>query len=61
LIINHLRTKTHENTGKKPAKPEINNKQNIIPKHQPSKKRKQNDPQSPQHLPANCPETGKSE
>ena len=29
LIINYLRTKTHETTGKKPAKTEMNNKQNM--------------------------------
>jgi hypothetical protein len=29
LIINNLCTKTHENTGNKPAKPEMNNKPNM--------------------------------
>jgi hypothetical protein len=29
LIINDLSTKTHENTGNKPAKPEMNNKPNM--------------------------------
>jgi hypothetical protein len=30
LIINDLSIKTHENTGNKPAKPEIKNKPNMI-------------------------------
>ena len=30
LIINELTPKTHENTGNKPEKPEMNNKQNMI-------------------------------
>jgi hypothetical protein len=29
LIINYLRTKTHETTGNKPAKPEMKNKPNM--------------------------------
>jgi hypothetical protein len=29
LIINELHCKTHETTGKKPAKPEMNNKPNM--------------------------------
>jgi hypothetical protein len=33
LIINHLSIKTHENTGNKPAKPEMNNKPNMTPNH----------------------------
>jgi hypothetical protein len=34
LIINHLHPKNHETTGKKPAKQEINNKQNMKTKLQ---------------------------
>jgi hypothetical protein len=34
LIINYLRSKTDENTGKKPAKLEINNKPNMTTAHQ---------------------------
>jgi hypothetical protein len=34
LIINHLSIKTHENTGNKPAKPEMSNKQNMTQTHQ---------------------------
>jgi hypothetical protein len=34
LIINELSVKTHENTGKKPAKPEMNNRPNITTAHQ---------------------------
>ena len=30
LIINELSAKTHENTGNKPVKPEMNNKYNMI-------------------------------
>ena len=33
LIINDLSAKTHEITGNKPAKPEINNKSNMSPCH----------------------------
>jgi hypothetical protein len=34
LIINELSIKTHETTGKKPAKQEINNKPNMTTAHQ---------------------------
>jgi hypothetical protein len=34
LIINELSAKTHEITGKKPVKPEINNKPNMTMKSQ---------------------------
>jgi hypothetical protein len=39
LIINDLSVKTPENTGKKPAKQEMNNKLNMSPEHQPIKEK----------------------